>query len=156
MAIERWQPMRDLGRGRSRGASGTRNIGSVFDRFFSEWPEGWGLESAGWTPSVDMVERNDEVILRADMPGMSEKDLDVSFRDGVVTIRGERKEEREEKKDENYYCCERWSGEFTRSLMLPPGVDAEKSSASFRNGVLEIRFPKNKAASGRRIEIKAA
>jgi HSP20 family protein len=134
---------------------GGRSMESIFDRMLSELQAPWDLESTGWVPSVDLIERDNEVVVRADLPGMSEKDVEVSVQDGVATIRGERKGESEEK-GENCYCSERWAGSFSRSLMLPSGVDPEKSSASFQNGVLEIRFSKSKAASGRKIEIKAA
>jgi HSP20 family protein len=157
MAIERWRPRRDVSPSPFRGlARSERDFGSLFDRFFSDWPsERWELGTQ-LAPSVDIVERDDEVILRADVPGLSEKDIDVSYNEGVVTIRGERSEEKEEKKEDNYYRCERWSGSFSRSLMLPPGVDPERSSARFSNGVLEIHFPKMKGAGARKIEIKAA
>src|ERR1035437_6673410 len=92
----------------------------------------------------------------ADVPGLTENDIDVTVKDGVLTLRGQRKEEKETKEGEEYYCCERWSGSFSRTLTLPPGINAEKVSASFKNGVLEIHLPKTKEAEGKKIEIKAA
>lgn len=157
MAIElsrpRWglrrRPFRELSRME-------REMEDMFSRFFGGWP--WprmDVEPFGSAPSVDMVDRRDEVILRADLPGLSEKDIQLTLEEGALTIRGERKEERE-KEEEDYYCCERWSGSFSRSLMLPPGIKTEKVSATFRNGVLEIHLPKTKEAEARKIEVKAA
>ncbi|MBI2370812.1 MAG: Hsp20/alpha crystallin family protein [Deltaproteobacteria bacterium] len=131
-----------------------REMEGLFSRFFREWP--WPRsadEVRGWAPAVDMVDRKDEVVLRADLPGLEQKDIDVSVEDGLLTIRGERKEEREAK-EEDYYCCERWAGSFARSLALPPGVDTEKVKATFKNGVLEVHLRKSKEAKGKKIEIK--
>jgi HSP20 family protein len=102
-----------------------------------------------------MIDRKDHVLIRADVPGLEQKDLRVSVTNGVLTITGERAEEREAKEDE-FYCCERWSGSFSRSITLPPGVDADKIQAKFKNGVLEIQAPKSRDAVGKQIEVKAA
>src|ERR1041385_1607567 len=129
MARDRWLPWRDENRSAARGYSREREQGNFIDRFFSDWgSDKWDLGSRGWSPSVDIVDRNDEVILRADMPGASEKDIEVSYHDGIVTIRGERHEEHEEEGGDNYYRCERWSGTFSRNLMLPPGIDPDSST----------------------------
>jgi HSP20 family protein len=128
----------------------------TFDRWFHGWPWRFGeAEALGWAPPVDVVDRKDEVVLRADLPGMTEKDIELTLQDGNLTIRGERKEEKETK-EENYYCSERWSGAFSRSLALPAGVEADKIRATFKEGVLEVHMPKTKVAEGKKIEIKAA
>jgi HSP20 family protein len=101
------------------------------------------------------VDRKNEVVLRADLPGLTEKDVELTLQNGNLNIRGERKEEKETK-EENYYCSERWSGTFFRTLPLPAGVEADKISATFKEGVLEVHLPKTKAAEGKKIEIKAA
>jgi HSP20 family protein len=139
-----------------RGGEGTRR-GSEFDEFFDRFFGDWGglRESRGWSPAVDMVDGKDEVVVRADLPGLDQKDLHVSVENGRLTIRGERKEEQEER-EQNYYCCERWAGKFSRTLTLPPQVDADKIRANFKNGILEIHLPKTKEALGRRIDIQAA
>jgi HSP20 family protein len=126
----------------------------VFARFFGEprWTQLAG-ETRGWAPAIDMVDRKDELIVRADLPGLEQKDVEVTVEDRTLTIRGERKAEKEAK-EEDYYACERWAGVFFRSLTLPPGVDAEKVRAAFRNGVLEIHLPKTKEAKAKRIDIK--
>jgi HSP20 family protein len=117
------------------------------------WP--WADGERGWAPAIDMIDGKDEMVLRADLPGLTEKDVDVNVQDSVLTIKGERKSETEEKKDD-YYYCERSYGRFTRSLTLPAGVDADKVKATFKNGVLEVRLPKVAATNGRKIEVKAA
>jgi len=126
----------------------------MFERFFPSWPgPRWFGEERGWAPAVDMIDRKDEVVLRADLPGLEQKDIEVTVTDGMLTIRGERKAEKEQKEEE-FYCCERWAGTFARSLALPTGVEAEKIRASFRNGVLEVHLPKTKEAKEKKIEIK--
>ena len=123
----------------------------LFGRFF---PARTDREQA-WAPAIDMIDLKDEILLRADLPGLDEKDIEVTVQDGTLTVRGERKEEKEEKK-ENYYYCERSRGAFVRSLSLPVGVEADKVAATFKKGVLEIHLPKAKEAKGKKIEIKAA
>jgi len=155
MALEVWRARRGLAR--SPFAAIEREMDEWFDRFFRgwTWPR-WTGQARGWTPPVDMVERTDEILVRADLPGLEQKDIEVTAEEGVLTIRGERKEEKEAKeaKDEDYYCCERWSGSFSRSLVLPMGIDAEKIKATFRNGVLEVHLPKTKEAKGKKIDVK--
>lgn len=99
-------------------------------------------------PAVDMVDEKDEIVVKADLPGLDQKDIEVTVQDGTLTIRGERKEEKEEKK-EDYYYAERTYGAFMRSLPLPKGVDADKVKATFKKGVLEVHLPKAKEARAR-------
>lgn len=121
------------------------------DRFFGESAR--GIFRMG-EPALDLVDHDDEVIVRADLPGLTDKDVDVEFSGDTLTIRGTRREEREEKK-EDYYFSERWEGSFLRTIELPEGVDPENASARFDAGVLEVHVPKvaAKRRSGRRIEI---
>ena len=107
-------------------------------------------------PSVDVSETDDEVQVTADLPGLTEKDVEVTLEDGALTIRGEKKEEREEKK-RNYHLVERSYGRFERAVALPHGIDPGKVKARFRNGVLHVTLPKtpeNRSRS-RAIEITA-
>jgi len=115
----------------------------------------WDGETRGWVPPVDVLDLKDEMIVRTDLPGLDQKDIEIAVDNGLMTIRGERKEERQVK-DDDYHSCERWSGRFARTLTLPPGVDAEKTTATFKNGVLEIHLHKTKEAASKRIEIRAA
>lgn len=92
---------------------------------------------AGWSPAVDVITRDGDMVIRAELPGMKREDVDVGFKDGVLTISGERKEE-EERKGDNYLLKERRYGSFSRSMTLPEGVDESKIKASFKEGLLEV------------------
>jgi len=156
MAQEQWRPGWGLMRGGPwrKMARSEQEMEELLGRFFREWPWPWKAgEARGWAPPVDMLDRKDEVILRADLPGLEQKDIEVAVEEGILTIRGERREEKEAK-EEDYYCCERWAGAFFRSLNLPPGVDPGQIKATFKNGVLEVRLPKTKEAKGKKIQIR--
>jgi HSP20 family protein len=129
-----------------------REMEDMFGRM-PAWP--WGERERGWAPAIDMIDHKDEIVLRADLPGLTEKDIEVTVEDGALTIRGERKAETEEKK-EDYYYSERTYGVFARTLPLPTGVEADRVKATFKSGVLEVHLPKAKEAKGKKIEIKAA
>ena len=148
MALERW---RQRGLARSPFRELAREMEETFGRFFPAWSEERGY---AWMPAVDMVEEKDEIVVKADLPGLDQKDIEVTVQDSTLTIRGERKEEKEEKK-EDYYYAERSYGAFVRSLPLPNGVEADKVKATFKKGVLEVRMPKAKEAKGKTVEIKA-
>lgn len=152
MAIEQWRP-RGMAR---RGMEPFRAFDDLVTRVFGEWlsPRMAG-EVRGWSPDVDMIDKKNEIVLRADLPGLEQKDVHVSVENGMLTIHGAREQEREAK-EEDYYCCERWAGTFSRSMALPPGVDVDKISATFKSGVLEVHIPKSPQAMGKAIEIKAA
>lgn len=136
------------------------DINRVFDDFWSrfEWPFGApdGAPSAA-VPSVDMSETDNAIEVAVELPGMDEKDIDIRLTDDVLTIRGEKKVEREENR-KGYYLSERSFGSFYRSIPLPPGVDTGKAEARFRKGVLTVSLPKTPEAQEkvRKIEIKAA
>jgi len=105
------------------------------------------------SPKVDVIDREDEVFIRAELPGIDKKDIEVSMSDNMVTIKGaSRKEEKEEKGD--YYRCETSQGSFSRSLSLPAEVNIDKSDAKFNDGVLELKLPKLEGAKRRSIKIK--
>lgn len=101
---------------------------------------------------MDLVETEDHLVLRGDLPGMTEDDVDIEIKDGVLTVSGERKTDHEEK-GEGYHRVERSFGSFSRSLSLPQGVDPGKVEAKFDNGVLEVRIPKPAEAKPTRVEI---
>lgn len=138
-----------------------------FERFFEQMmPRGWlpairwprvfapDLEAlAGWVPKVDVIDRDDEVVVKAEMPGVKKEDIRVSLVGNVMTIKGETKrEEKEEKGD--YYRCEIARGEFSRMVTLPADVDDTKAKAELRDGVLEISVPKIETAKKRDIKIQ--
>ena len=93
------------------------------------------------TPNIDMTETEDEVAITADLPGMEEKDVEITIENDTLTLRGSRKEEHEEK-EKNYYLSERTYGEFQRMIPLPASIDTEKAKAVFKNGVLKVSLPK--------------
>jgi HSP20 family protein len=105
-----------------------------------------------WVPAMDLVEAENHYVLRADLPGMTEEDIQIEFEDGTLTVSGERKAEHEER-EEGFHRVERSFGAFSRSLTLPKGIDADAVTASFDRGVLEIRVPKPEERKPRRITI---
>jgi len=155
MAIERWRPMGSLMR-RSPFEALERQMEDMFDRVFRGWPaRRLDPDFVGWVPPLDMVDRKNEIVLRADLPGLDRKDIQVSVENGVLTLQGSRQQEKEEK-DDDCYAMERWAGAFSRSIALPQGVDPDRIEASFKNGVLEMRIPKTKETKGKKIDIKVA
>ena len=110
-------------------------------------------ESVGWTPKVDIFEDEEGVSLRFELAGVDPKDVDIRFENGVLTLRGERKMEKEEKK-ENYHRVELSYGTFTRSFSLPGTIDAEKIKAESKHGVLTVLLPKKPEAKPKSIQVK--
>ena len=104
-----------------------------------------------WNPPVDVAEENEKILVKVEVPGIDEKDLRVTFEDGLLTITGERAFER--KDERNYHRIERSYGSFTRSFTLPRSVDANAIVANYRNGVLEIEIPKKEEARAKQIQI---
>jgi HSP20 family protein len=145
MALVRWDPVRELDSLQS-------DMNRLFDSFF----QGRAGNGTGrrWIPAMDLVETADHLVLRADLPGMTEDDVDIEIKDGVLTVTGERKGEHEER-SEGFYRVERAFGSFSRSLSLPDGVDAGAVSARFDKGVLEVKIPKPEEAKPQRVQIKA-
>jgi HSP20 family protein len=107
----------------------------------------------GWSPSCDIYETENEIVVKAEIPGVKKEDVKLSMQDNVLTLSGERKFEEETKK-ENYVRVERGYGSFTRSFTLPPSVDAKKISAEFKDGLLEVKLPKSEEAKPKEVEIK--
>ncbi len=132
-----------------------REMDRLFERFFEGWPFRLSGEEGSWAPSVDVSETAKEVIIKADLPGMDPKAIDVSVHGDVLRLRGERKKEQEEK-SENFYRVERSYGAFARAIRLPADVDANKVKATYKDGILNISLPKSKAATVKKIEVKGA
>ncbi|MDP3479608.1 MAG: Hsp20/alpha crystallin family protein [Desulfoprunum sp.] len=109
----------------------------------------------GWSPRLDVSETDQAIEILADLPGMEKKDISVSLEDDLLTIKGERKEEKENK-DKQYHTIERRTGSFYRALRLPVEVDIERSEANFKDGVLTLKLPKTKDSKKKvaQIEIK--
>jgi len=149
MALIRWEPAREL-------ASLQNEMNRLFSTFFDAPAS--TTSNAGtlrrWIPAMDLVETEDDFVLRADLPGLTEKDVNIELEDNVLTISGERKAESEHRK-EGYYRVERAFGSFARSLTLPEGVDPEQVRANFDRGVLEVRVPKPEQRKPRKVTISA-
>jgi HSP20 family protein len=148
MALIRWEPAREL---QSLQQEMNRLFGTVFD---SHTGEGGTAFARRWIPPMDLIEGQDEYVLRADLPGLNEDDVQIELDERVLTISGERRAQHEERK-EGYHRVERASGKFSRSLTLPEGIDPEAIHASVENGVLEVRIPKPEERKPRRVQIKA-
>jgi HSP20 family protein len=147
-----------------RALSPFEEMDRLFEDYFSrgwmrpfrwEWPSIGELAKPfeGKMPKIDVIERDDEVVVKAELPGVDKKDLDVSVTENSVTIKGTTShEEKEEKGD--YYRCEISRGAYARTVALPSYVDADKAKANFKDGVLELKLPKVEKSKRRSIEIK--
>ena len=127
------------------------------DRLWDSFSEGKSArrarEEGEWLPSLDVSETKGDLVVKAELPGIDPKEIDISLNEGVLVIKGEKKQEREEK-EEGYHLVERSYGSFTRSIKLPREVQNEKISASYKNGVLKIILPKSEEAKKKEIKIK--
>jgi HSP20 family protein len=124
--LTRWEPFAELAELRSR-----------FDRLFDDWLDG---HERAWTPAIDVVREDDHLVLRADLPGIKPEEVKIEVEDDILTVSGEHRESKEEK-DKQYVRRERRYGSFSRSMVLPPGVDAQKIEAKTREGVVEVTIP---------------
>ena len=124
-----------------------------FDRLFNQLFDR-NEAARRWVPPMDLVEHDDHFVLRADLPGMTEADVNIEVRDNTLTLSGERSAEHEDRKG-GFYRLERQFGKFSRALSLPEGVNPDAIEAKFDHGVLEVLIPKPEERKPRRIEIKA-
>jgi HSP20 family protein len=145
MALIRWEPVRDLGTIQN---AMNRRFYSLFD---TPTPAN-GNTFRRWIPAMDLVETESDYVLKADLPGLSESDVNIEVDDNVLTVSGERKAEHTDRKA-GYYRVERSYGSFRRSLSLPEGVDADAVMATFENGVLEVTVPKPAHQAPRKVQI---
>lgn len=143
MAIMRYKPFAEL----DDLGSGLRLFQDTVSRLLSE------PASRPWAPSVDILETENELLLKADLPGVDMKDVDIQLENGTLTLRGERKFE-SEKKEGGYHRIERSYGSFARSFTLPETVDAEAVKADYKNGVLTVTLPKKELAKPRQIRVE--
>ena len=142
MSLTRWDPFREL-----------ESIQTRLNRLFGE--SGESPSFADWTPAVDIQETDTDYVIKADLPDVKKEDVKVNFDDGVLTIEGERKMEKEEQ-NKKYHKIERAYGKFVRRFAMPTEIDASKVAATFKDGVLNVRAPKSPAAKPKAIEIKVA
>jgi HSP20 family protein len=130
-----------------------KDMERLFERFFD--PMGDMPALGAWEPKLDIAETKDGLTVKAEIPGVKQEDIQLSLQDGVLTIKGEKEEEKEEK-DQHYHRVERSYGSFLRSVRLPASVDAGKVTATFKNGVLTVTMPKTAEAKGTTIPVKSA
>jgi HSP20 family protein len=144
MALIRWEPVAEL-----------NTIQNEMNRLFNTFFDQSAATSSGrrWLPPMDLLETAEHYVLRADLPGLSDDDIDVQLQDNVLTVTGERNAEHEQQQ-EGYHRLERAFGTFSRSLTLPDGVDPDAIQAHVDRGVLEIRIPKPEQRKPRQVHIK--
>lgn len=146
MNIVKYDPFREL-----RGLQDEMN--RLFNLGVSRSGNGEDIVRGAWSPSVDIFENKDQIVLEAELPGMKPEDVNISIENNVLTIHGERKFEKKDEGD-NFHRVERSYGNFTRSFTLPPTISSENANAEFENGVLRLTLAKREEAKPRRIEIK--
>ena len=147
MALVRWDPFREMEGMRSR-----------LNRFFASPPsltEDDMMTFSGWAPAVDIQETEKEYLVKTDLPDVKKEDVRVAVENGVLSVEGERKQEKEEN-GKKFHRIERSYGKFVRRFALPTEVEADKVQADFKDGVLNVHLPKAVAAKPRAVEVKVA
>jgi HSP20 family protein len=140
-----WRPFGEL-------SSLRREMDRLWDGFFGERPLArvWERE---WIPSLDVSETKENFVVKAEVPGIDAKDINISLTGDVLTIKGEKKHEKEEK-EEDYHLVERGYGVFSRSVRLPAEVESAKIKASYKNGILKVTLPKSEKVKAKEVKIK--
>ncbi|KPL15983.1 hypothetical protein AMJ74_00055 [candidate division WOR_3 bacterium SM1_77] len=137
-----WQPLRDM-----------VSLRDDFDRLFESFFGTNLIEKEGfWSPILDIEENNGNIVVKAELPGMKKEDIKVTVKDNMLSVSGERKQEKETK-DKMYHRIERCYGKFNRTVMLPSEVDADKVKAAYKDGILNITLPKPESAKPKQIEV---
>ena len=151
MTLIRWKPAHDLLPVPANMLTMQRDINRIFDSFFrgslSE-----ADELSVWSPSTDITERENDFLVKVELPGVKKEDVKITLHDGALTIRGEKKLDTESK-DANYHRVERSYGSFQRTFALPTSVKADNVDASFEDGILSITLPKQEEAKAKQIEV---
>lgn len=147
---------RGTGLGPFFGSTPLFSLRREIDRLFDDAVGGPanGRERSSWAPAVDVREDQKEILMEVELPGIRPENVEISVDNGVLNIRGEKREERKEGEEGRYHLIERRYGSFARSVVLPSGVDEEQISANFDQGVLTVRIPKAALPKPKRIEIK--
>jgi HSP20 family protein len=141
-----WDPFRDL-------ESIQNEMNRMFDSSLVKWGDrDTSLLEGAWSPAVDIYDSKDTVMVKADIPGMSKDDIDVSVHNDILTIKGEKNHEKEIK-EKDFVRTERFYGSFQRAIRLPAGIDAAKVGANYKNGVLEIILPKKEESKPKQLKI---
>ena len=145
MAIVRWDPFRDLNMLQDR-------MNRLFDDAGRPWRTDEPAATTSWSPSVDIFETEGEIVVKAELPGIDRKDIQLNLENNVLSLRGERKFQKETK-DDNYHRIERSYGVFSRAFSIPATVDEERIRADYKDGVLKIVLPKKDQAKPKQIKI---
>ena len=145
MAVVRWDPFRDLNALQDR-------MNRLFDDTGRTWRTGEPAATTTWSPAVDIFETQGEIVVKAELPGMDRNDITLNLEKNVLTLKGERKFEKETKED-NYHRIERSYGGFSRAFSIPATVDEEKIKAEYKDGVLKIVLPKKEQVKPKQIRI---
>lgn len=154
MSLVRWSQARDLPTFPSDVLNIQREINRMFDGFFrSGWNEDTNLAPAIWSPATDITEDAHGFSVKVELPGVKKDDVKITMENGVLTVRGEKKQEKESKKD-SVHRVERMYGTFQRSFTLPSSVRSEKIEATFADGILAIALPKAEGARPKQIDVK--
>ena len=152
MSLVRWQPRTLL---RARPGRDVDSFGNEMERLF-DWAFS-DVDSGRWNrpmvPAVDVTEEDNRYVVHADLPGLTKDDIEITYQDGCLTLKGEKKIEKKEEKEGRVYYRERFEGKFGRNIQLPEKIDADKIEASFKDGVLELVLPFTPEAQPKRIQI---
>ena len=149
--LQVWKPFRELAPFREFERM-RREMDWLWDSFFERRPT--KIEEQGeFLPALDLAETDNELVVKCEVPGLEPKDIVISLSDGMLTIKGEKKQEREEK-EVDYHLVERSYGAFTRSIQLPKEIQGDKINASYKNGILKVTLPKSEEAKKKEIKIK--
>ena len=147
MNLVKWDPFRELEEVSNR-------LNRIFGQSLARSESGQNmLAVADWAPSVDISETDSEYLIKGEIPGVRKEDVKVTIQDGMLTIQGERKQEKEEK-GKKFHRVERYYGSFTRSFTLPESVDEAKIKANFKDGMLNLQVPKTEKSKPKAIEVK--
>jgi len=146
MAVVKWDPFRDL-------LSIQDRMNRLFEQTLSRSRSEEGIAASTWTPSVDIYETPETIVLKAELPGLSREDIEIQIRDNALSLKGERRFAKDAQQ-ENYLRIERAYGAFQRSFTLPATIQQDKIRAVFRDGVLELTLPKAEEAKSKKIAIE--
>ena len=145
MELVPWRPFGEL-------SSFRKEMDRLWNRFLGETPLARTFVEE-WVPSADVSETKNDIVIKAELPGLEAKDVEVSISGDILTLKGEKKKE-EEEKDEHHHYLERYYGSFQRSFRVPVNIKADKIEATFEKGVLKVTLPKAEEAKKKEIEIK--
>ncbi len=151
MSLIKWSPLREM-------EHGQRDMERLFSDFFDTFPRRWyhlrpgNGKHVAIAPNIEIYEKKDEFVVKAELPGVDKKDIELTINHDNLTLKGEVKKE-EEVKEEKYYASERYYGNFKRTIALPHEIDSEKAKANYKNGLLEVILPRKEEAKPKKINV---